>query len=45
MAFRVRRGEHAPDLPGGLDWVNTDRPVSLTEMRGTFVLLDFWTYG
>ncbi len=35
----------APDFPAGLTWLNTDRPVSLKDLRGKLVLLDFWTYG
>ena len=35
----------APELPSGLQWLNTDRPLSLRELRGKVVLLDFWTYG
>lgn len=35
----------APDFPAGLEWLNTDRPLSLKELRGKIVLLDFWTYG
>lgn len=35
----------APDFPAGLDWLNTDRPISLDQLRGKVVLLDFWTYG
>ncbi|MCC7407623.1 MAG: redoxin domain-containing protein, partial [Phycisphaeraceae bacterium] len=34
----------APDFPVGLDWLNTDHPVTLKELRGKIVLLDFWTY-
>jgi thiol-disulfide isomerase/thioredoxin len=33
----------APSLEGG-DWVNTEAPLSLADLRGRFVLLDFWTY-
>jgi len=36
----------APDFPAGLDWLNTDRPLSLAQdLRGKIVLLDFWTLG
>ena len=41
-APRVR----APDFPPGLDWINTGgRALSLADLRGKVVLLDFWTYG
>jgi len=35
---------NAPDFPSGLEWLNTERPLSLRELRGKIVLLDFWTY-
>ena len=35
---------NAPDFPDGMEWVNTDRPVSMQELRGKLVVLDFWTY-
>ncbi len=34
----------APDFPAGLDWLNTDRPISIRDLRGKIVILDFWTY-
>lgn len=34
----------APDFPPGLDWLNTDKPISLKDLRGKIVILDFWTY-
>lgn len=36
---------NAPDFPEGLDWLNTDQPLSLAELRGKIVVLDFWTFG
>ena len=35
---------NAPDFPQGLEWLNTERPLSLKELRGKVVILDFWTY-
>ena len=35
----------APDFPAGLDWLNVERPLSLNDLRGKVVILDFWTYG
>ena len=35
----------APEFPAGLDWLNTDRPLALEQLRGKIVILDFWTYG
>src|SRR5262249_5937447 len=35
---------NAPEFPQGLEWLNTDRPLSIRELRGKIILLDFWTY-
>ncbi|MGH2543277.1 MAG: thioredoxin-like domain-containing protein, partial [Ardenticatenaceae bacterium] len=35
----------APPFPTGLEWLNSDRPLSLEQLRGKVVVLDFWTYG
>ncbi len=31
-------------FPADLTWVNTSQPLQLDELKGKFVLLDFWTY-
>jgi hypothetical protein len=38
-----RPGTAAPDLAGG-PWINS-RPLSLADLRGRVVLVEFWTYG
>lgn len=35
----------AHEFPTGLDWLNTDKPLTLASLSGKIVLLDFWTYG
>jgi len=36
----------APDFPSGLDWLHTGgRALTLAELRGRVLILDFWTYG
>ncbi|HEX2557409.1 MAG TPA: thioredoxin-like domain-containing protein, partial [Nitrososphaera sp.] len=34
----------APDFPNGFTWLNTDRALSLDDLKGHVVVLDFWTY-
>src|SRR2546425_4446976 len=36
---------HAPELTGARGWLNTDKPLTLSALKGKVVLLDFWTYG
>jgi DNA-binding beta-propeller fold protein YncE len=35
----------APELNGGISWLNTEKPLSLQALKGKIVMLDFWTYG
>ena len=35
---------NAPEFPVGMQWLNTERPLSIRQLRGKVVLLDFWTY-
>lgn len=34
----------APELKGASAWLNTTKPLTLDDLRGQVVLLDFWTY-
>ncbi len=34
----------APGFKEGLEWLNTDRPLHLNDLKGKIVILDFWTY-
>jgi DNA-binding beta-propeller fold protein YncE len=38
-----RRRVEAPELTGGVAWLNTAGPLRLKDLRGKIVLLDFWT--
>ena len=33
----------APDFTGAKDWLNTAKPLSMKDLRGKVVILDFWT--
>ena len=35
----------APDFPTDMRWINADSPISLRDLHGKIVILDFWTFG
>ena len=35
----------APDFDGATEWLNVPAAVSIADLRGKVVLIDFWTYG
>ncbi|MDO8680721.1 MAG: thioredoxin-like domain-containing protein [Acidobacteriota bacterium] len=35
----------APSLDGAVGWLNVAAPISIEQLRGKVVILDFWTYG
>lgn len=45
MSPRMYAGKiSAPDFPQGMEWLNTAKPLSMADLRGKIVVLDFWTY-
>lgn len=36
--------QNAPDFVGIDKWLNTDHPISIKDLKGKVVLVDFWTY-
>jgi len=39
----AKAGQPAPEFSGG-PWINSE-PLTLTDLRGKVVLVEFWTYG
>ncbi|WKZ17302.1 MAG: thioredoxin-like domain-containing protein [Candidatus Jettenia caeni] len=44
VASAQRKKIPAPELTGGTAWLNVARPLTLADVKGKVVLLDFWTY-
>lgn len=39
----LNENKPAPELRGVTKWLNTDKPLTLKELHGKVVLIDFWT--
>jgi hypothetical protein len=35
---------NAPEFPAPVDWLNTQQPLRMADLRGKIVLLEFWTF-
>ena len=35
---------NAPEFPPGLDWLNVESPLTMADLRGKLIIMDFWTY-
>ncbi len=42
--LKLNLAQPAPEIVGINKWLNTDRPLTLNELKGKVVLIDFWTY-
>lgn len=40
----LNANQPAPDFTGVTKWLNTDKPLSLKDLHGKVILVDFWTY-
>lgn len=44
LETQFETGPHAPEFDASTEWVNLEEPLTLKELKGKLVLLDFWTY-
>ena len=44
---RIRNAERpvAPSLEGASAWINMEKPLTIGDLKGKIVLMDFWTFG
>ncbi len=45
LTGQTKPRQKAPDFPANAQWLNTDKPLTLKDLRGKVVVLDFWTFG
>jgi thiol-disulfide isomerase/thioredoxin len=38
------KGMNAPEFPADTHWLNTEAPLTIAELKGRVVVMDFWTY-
>jgi hypothetical protein len=41
--YAITLGKNAPDIAGE-NWINS-RPLTIADLKGRVVLVEFWTYG
>lgn len=44
-AFTYAGENAAPAFPDDVSWLNVSDPLTIDELQGKLILLDFWTYG
>lgn len=42
---KVSARTNSVEFPAGLPWINVTEPLTMQQLKGKVVLLDFWTYG
>jgi hypothetical protein len=44
---RIRKEDRpvAPSLEGTSAWINVEKPLTMADLKGKIVLMDFWTFG
>ncbi len=46
MAAATAFGEApAPEIPTGLEWLNSGRDLTMADLRGRLLIFHFWTYA